>query len=364
MKKIFTIVGTRPNFIKVSQFKKHLHKPEEGYEHYLIHTGQHYDDKMSKVFFQQLNITPDYRLNVDPGTPPQQIGQIIIRLGKLFTEEKPDLVLVVGDVNSTLAAALAAHKCNIPYGHIESGLRSFDRLMPEENNRIITDELCDYFFITEPSGLENLLDEGKPKEKMFYVGNTMIDTLISFEKEIEKSEILQQLNIPKGKYILTTLHRPSNVDTREGIEQMLSILEYSAQHFPIVFPIHPRTQNKLNEFGLKDRIEGNDQIITLPPLDYFSFQHLIKYAAFVLTDSGGIQEETTFQQVPCLTLRPNTERPVTISEGSNVLLPFDLKEIQPVIQSIISGSFKKGVIPQYWDGKSSQRIAEAIMNAI
>lgn len=364
MKKIFTIVGTRPNFIKVSQFKKHLHQPDKGFEHYLIHTGQHYDDKMSKIFFQQLKITPDYRLNVDPGSPTQQIGQIITRLGKLFTEEKPDLVLVVGDVNSTLAAALAAHKCNIPFGHIESGLRSLDRSMPEENNRIITDELCDYYFITEPSGLENLLEDGKSKNQMFYVGNTMIDTLIAFESEIEKSAILDQLNIPKGKYILTTLHRPSNVDTLEGIEQMLNILEYSAKHFPVVFPIHPRTQNRLQQFGLKDRIENNERIITLPPLDYFAFQHLIKYAAFVLTDSGGIQEETTFRQVACLTLRPNTERPVTISEGSNVLLPFDLKEIQPVIQSIISGKYKKGAIPKYWDGQSSQRIAEAIRNLI
>lgn len=360
-KKILTIVGTRPNFIKVTQFAKYFDLPEKGIEHKMLHTGQHYDDKMSQVFFEQFGLTPDFWLNVPPGSPNSQIGQIILGLEKIVTEEfKPDLILVMGDVNSTLAAALAAHKLGIQLGHVESGLRSFDRNMPEEWNRILTDELSDFLFVTEQSGIDHLLAEGKDPSKIFFVGNTMIDTLVAFEADIQASDIMDRLKLSKGAYTLMTMHRPATVDHREGLEQMVELVKWHCLEQELVFPIHPRTKHNLEKHALYDELINTPRLVITGPLDYFAFQHLIAHSQCVITDSGGIQEETTFRQIPCLTLRPNTERPSTIDIGTNTLLPFDLDQIKTHISSIRNRTYKSGSIPPLWDGQATQRIAEVI----
>jgi len=331
-KKILTIVGTRPNFIKVTQFKKWLDRPENGVTHKLVHTGQHYDDKMSKIFFHQFGLTPDIWLNIEPASPNTQIATIMLKLEAVIKEEQPDLMIVVGDVNSTFAAAITAHKCGIPIAHLESGLRSEDLGMPEENNRILTDSITKYYFITEQSGWDNLIAEGKNEAHMFFVGNTMIDTLVAHEPDIAKSNILSKYSLNIGEYALMTMHRPATVDNKEGLLKLLSVIHTITQNSPLVFPIHPRTLKRFQDFGLEEDLKKIDNLFLAPPMGYFDFQKLIKDSKFVITDSGGIQEETTFRQVPCLTLRPNTERPSTTSIGSNTLLVnFDLTIIKKYI---------------------------------
>lgn len=358
-KKILIVVGTRPNFIKISQFDKEFAKFDDAFDYKLVHTGQHYDYNMSDVFFQQLKIRkPDYFLGIEPGTPTFQMGMIMIELEKVIQSEKPDWLVVVGDVNSTFAAAFAGYKNNIKIAHLESGLRSQDREMPEEINRILTDEISDLFFITEQSGLDNLLQNGKAKERLQFVGNTMIDTLVAFENEIEKADILQKLNIEKEKFALVTIHRPSNVDDEHSLKLTFSVLTELSKKMKVVFPIHPRTLKKAENFGIKDLITNNKEIILTEPLDYFSFQKLVKDCKLVLTDSGGIQEETTFRQKPCLTLRKNTERPSTITIGSNELLDFEIGKIMLKVNEIVAETYKKGAIPPLWDGKATQRIVE------
>lgn len=360
MKKVLIVIGTRPNFIKVTRFKElaSLHK---NIDLKIVHTGQHYDNNMANVFFEQFGLVPDFFLNVQQGSPNFQVADIMIKLEKLITTEyNPHLMLVVGDVNSTLAAALTANKLGIKLGHIESGLRSFDNSMPEEHNRVITDRLADVFFVTEPSGLSNLQQEKVNEQKIKYVGNTMIDTLVKFSGEIEKSGILEKLNIEPKLYVLTTLHRPATVDNPEGLKKLVLLFENISEKYKIVFPIHPRTVNNLKKFGLYETLLSNINLIITEPLDYFAFQKLIKYSKFILTDSGGIQEESTFLQVPCLTLRNNTERPVTCTEGTNTLIKFEVEAINNCISQIESGSYKKGKVPELWDGKSTERILEAI----
>lgn len=359
--KILTVVGTRPNFVKVTQFPRYLNDPEKGLSHKIVHTGQHYDTKMADVFFEQFQLAPDYWMNVPPGSPNSQIAKIMLGMEKIILEEfAADMVLVVGDVNSTLAAALAAHKLGIPVGHIESGLRSFDRGMPEEINRLITDEISDYFFITEESARKNLIKEGKPEDKMFFVGNTMIDTLVHFEPEIDAAPILQKVGVSPRNYVLMTIHRPATVDNKSGLSTLLAIIREITQQHAVVFPIHPRTRNNFQKFGLSAELESIQGLILTDPLDYFAFQKLIKESSYVLTDSGGIQEETTFRKVPCLTLRPNTERPVTIEEGTNSLVPFELEAIFQKIREVEAGNQSQGRIPHMWDGKATIRIAEAV----
>ena len=362
--KILTVVGTRPNFIKVTQFKKWLDNPARGLEHKLVHTGQHFDYKMAKSFFEQFDLKPDYFLELIETSPGSVIGEIIVKLTKLFKEEKPDLVLVIGDVNSTLAAAIAAQKNNIKIGHIESGLRSNDRSMPEEINRILTDEITDYYFVTEESGRNNLVKEGKAIEKIFYVGNTMIDTLVSYQPKIDQAQILEDLNISNIKYTLVTMHRPATVDNKEGLHRMLEILKYLTQKNKVVFPIHPRTKAKLKEFSLETSLNLLEGVICTDPLDYFNFQHLIKNADFVVTDSGGIQEETTYYKVPCLTLRPNTERPSTIEVGSNNLCDIINPNIFELVDILQTGKDSGSSIPEKWDGMATQRIRDIILNLI
>lgn len=364
MKKILIVVGTRPNFIKVTQFKK-VAQHFASIDLKIVHTGQHYDTKMADVFFEQFNLTPDFFLNIQQGSATSQMAEIMLGLEKLIqTDFKPDLMIVVGDVNSTFAAALTANKMGIKIAHLESGLRSFDKTMPEEHNRILTDGITDYFFVTEPSGMEHLIKEGKEKNQLFFVGNTMIDTMVAYKKEIDASDIEKKLAIEKGKYVLMTMHRPATVDNKDGLEKLIELIGKIAVNCKIVFPIHPRTLKNIESMGLLKQFNDNKQLILTEPLDYFSFQKLIAGSKLIITDSGGIQEESTFLQVPCLTLRPNTERPVTCTIGTNTLVPFDLKKITDLIATIENGSYKKGEVPELWDGKATSRIVKILDSTI
>jgi len=284
----------------------------------------------------------------------------MLRLEPVINEFSADLILVTGDVNSTFAASLTANKMNIPLAHVESGLRSCDRTMPEEINRILTDEISDYLFITEQSGIDNLKKEGKDDNQLFFVGNTMIDTMVAFEDRINESPILEQLELGKGEYVLMTMHRPATVDHQKELFKLIRLIEKVTERYQLVFPIHPRTVHKLKQFDLYERVNRNRNVLLTEPMGYFAFQKLIANCKFILTDSGGIQEESTFRKVPCLTLRPNTERPSTIQLGSNTLVPFDLDEIQRLICSIEEGRYKEGAIPPNWDGKATYRILETI----
>lgn len=363
MKRILTVVGTRPNFIKVTRFRE-VASRYAGFEMHIVHTGQHYDDKMADVFFRQFNLVPDHFLNTPQGSPASQIAFIIVELEKLILQLKPDIVMVVGDVNSTMAGAIAANKCGVKLAHVESGLRSFDRTMPEEFNRIIADELCDLLFVTEQSGLDNLKAERKPQEAIHFVGNTMIDTMVKFAPQIEQSDILQQLNVSPGNYVLMTMHRPATVDDEAGLKNLLQLIRDVCSRYALIFPVHPRTVSTLKKFGLYEQFTSIKNLSFVEPLDYFAFQKLVKHSKFILTDSGGIQEESTFLGVPCITLRPNTERPSTVTIGTNELLPFDLAVIHRKIEEIISGTYKKGGIPPLWDGKATERIFEVLSKAI
>jgi len=364
-KKILVVIGTRPNFIKVTQFKK-IVSQYKNIDLKIVHTGQHFDHKMADVFFTQFNLIPDYFLNITTtASANTQIAEIMIKLEQLMiTEFKPDLIMVVGDVNSTVAAAITANKLNIKIAHVESGLRSYDKTMPEEHNRIITDNITNYFLVTEQSGWDNLIKDGVDERHLFFVGNTMIDTMVAFEKEIEESDILNTLQLDQKKYVLITMHRPATVDTKDGLQKLLDLLLHISKSYKIVFPVHPRTLKNIENFNLKHEFEAIEELIFTQPLDYFAFQKLIKYSKFILTDSGGIQEESTFLKIPCLTLRPNTERPITCTEGTNTLIPFELETIKSYLKEIENGTYKKGSIPKFWDGKATERIFEQISNVI
>ncbi len=364
MKKILIVVGTRPNFIKVTQFKRiALAQYEQKIEIKIVHTGQHYDKLMSDVFFEQFGLVPDYFLNIATQTDVNtQFSAIITGVSQTIAEYSPHLVVVVGDVNSTLAAALAAHHLHLPMAHLESGLRSHDRAMPEELNRVLTDSLADYFFVTEPSGTQNLVAEGKPQDRIFFVGNTMIDTMVAYKTQIAQADILPKLGIkPAQDFALMTMHRPSNVDTLEGLNKILELIALATAQLSVVFSVHPRTLSNLQKHGLYHAITQNPNLIVCPPLDYFAFQHLVANCKFVLTDSGGIQEEASFVQKPCLTFRQNTERPCTITEGSNQLMPFDLDLIKLKLAELNDPSKPKNyTIPQLWDGSATERILQIL----
>jgi UDP-N-acetylglucosamine 2-epimerase (non-hydrolysing) len=354
--KVLLIIGTRPNFIKVTRFKEIASSyPNTNLK--VVHTGQHYDATMADIFFKQFNLIPNYFLNVGNGSPNFQIAEIMLKLEELITTKfKPNLIIVVGDVNSTLAGALTANKLNIKLAHIESGLRSFDNTMPEEHNRVLTDKICDLYFVTEPSGVKNLKKDNVDDKKIKFVGNTMIDTLIAFSDEIEQTDILGKLKLTSQKFVLTTIHRPATVDFEAGLKKLIQLFESITSKYKVVFPIHPRTVSNLKKFKLYENLIQNENIIITEPLDYFSFQKLIKHSRFIITDSGGIQEESTFLQVPCLTLRDNTERPITCTEGTNTLVKFDMQKINKLIAQIENGSYKKGKIPELWDGHATERI--------
>ncbi|HRF77862.1 MAG TPA: UDP-N-acetylglucosamine 2-epimerase (non-hydrolyzing), partial [Chitinophagales bacterium] len=306
MNKILVVVGTRPNFIKIVQFKHYA--ALYGFDLKIVHTGQHYDENLSDVFFQQLGITPDYFLDTRTANPDMQLNLIKARLNHLLNNTyKPDLMVVVGDVNSTRAAAETAQILNIPIAHVESGLRSFDQSMPEEINRIVTDNLADHFFVTEQSGIDNLLEEGKKAADIYFVGNTMIDALVAYDQVIAENTIMTKLDVTERAFALVTIHRPSNVDNKSALEQNIHLLQNIAIKYPVIFPVHPRTKNKLEQFQLLSLLTSNPNIRLCEPLDYFAFQKLIASCKFIVTDSGGIQEEATFRKKPCITIRPNTE---------------------------------------------------------
>ncbi len=364
-KNILVVIGTRPNFIKVTQFKK-VAALYKNIDLKIVHTGQHFDAKMADVFFTQFNLIPDFFLNISTNVSANtQIAEIMVKLEELISNTfKPDLIMVVGDVNSTLAAAITANKLNIKIAHVESGLRSYDKTMPEEHNRILTDNITNYFLVTEQSGWDNLIADGINEKSIFFVGNTMIDTMVAFTKNIEESPILDTLNITAKKYVLMTMHRPACVDNKEGLTTLLQLIKYISQTTKIVFPVHPRTLKNMELFGLKQEFESIKELVFTEPLDYFAFQKLTKYSAYILTDSGGIQEESTYLQIPCLTLRNNTERPVTCTIGKNTLVPFDLEVIKTHIAQIENGTYKKGEIPKLWDGKASERIFENLVTVV
>ncbi len=360
MRKVLTCVGTRPNFIKITQLERCFKKYSD-IEYKLLHTGQHFDENMSKIFFDELKIKkPDIFLNAKGETSSEMISSIITKMEEFLTTYRPDIVMVPGDVNSSYACAYAANKLNIPVAHIESGLRSFDNTMPEELNRIKIDDIAELLFVTEPSGIANLHNEGKVKNKIHFVGNTMIDTLIAYRQNIEKSDILNKINRHNKPLAAITFHRPANVDNPANLEKITDLLIQLSGIYTIVYPIHPRTRKNLNKFNLEDKISGNENIILLEPLGYLDFMKLVKESAVIITDSGGIQEETTFIGIPCITVRPNTERPVTITEGTNTLIDLEIKLIMNEVDKIAKGKYKTGKIPELWDGKSSERIVDII----
>jgi UDP-N-acetylglucosamine 2-epimerase (non-hydrolysing) len=355
--KILSVVGTRPNFMKTGPVLAALAKRPDEFETVLVHTGQHYDAAMSDVFFEELGIgPPDHMLDVGSGTHAQQTARVMERLEPVLEAERPDMVLVPGDVNSTLAAALVAAKLEIPVGHIEAGLRSFDRSMPEEINRILTDKISDLLFIHSPEAEQHLVAEGCAPEAIHYVGNTMIDTLVALRERIEAEAAIDARGLERGGFVLVTLHRPALVDgpmLQEAVAQLAAL----AAEIPVLFPAHPRTQKGMNSFGAGDA----PGLQVVDPLGYLEFLNLLSGAAAVLTDSGGIQEEATFLGIPCLTLRDNTERPVTVEMGTNALLglrPERIKELPSLVEGIQA---RKAKVPPLWDGHAAERIVEVLL---
>jgi len=400
--KILLVAGARPNFMKIAPLVHELNAQRKGtwwkrklraksYElsWKIVHTGQHYDYEMSKVFFDELDIPePDYFLGAGSGTHAEQTAKIMTVFEMVCVQEKPDVVVVVGDVNSTLACSVTAKKLDIKVAHVEAGLRSFDMTMPEEINRIVTDSISDYLFISEKSGIRNLKREGKSKRQMYFVGNIMIDTLFYGLQKIKnargkghgarskeqraKSREQGALHAPRSmplapssklhadEYAVVTLHRPSNVDDKEKLKDILLALQKISEDMDIYFPIHPRTEKNISNFKLNNIVE-NSGIKVVPPMSYFEFLNLWKDASLVLTDSGGIQEETTVLGIPCFTIRDNTERPITIKQGTNTLVGTTGKGILKAYKKFKKGKRKKGKVPKFWDGKTAERIIKVLL---
>jgi UDP-N-acetylglucosamine 2-epimerase (non-hydrolysing) len=395
-KKIMVVVGARPNFMKAAPILaaiREFNAKASGRESepqdlsirpILVHTGQHYDAAMSDQFFADLDLPhPDIHLGVGSGSHAVQTAEVMKRFEEVLLKEKPDAVIVVGDVNSTLACSLATAKISFDkngtrplIAHVEAGLRSFDRAMPEEVNRVATDHLSDLLFVTEQSGLENLRREGISMDKVFFVGNTMIDSLLAFQHRADQSEILEKLGLRERTgsepsvtpYALLTLHRPSNVDSKEAFREILEGISEISARSTIIFPVHPRTRQRISEFGLEDHF-GNGHSGNVPgirlvePLGYLDFMCVMKHAILVVTDSGGIQEETTCLGVPCVTVRENTERPVTVEKGTNVLAGTQRTGIQNAIRSQLSGKIR-GEVPEKWDGEAAQRILGILLTEL
>jgi len=355
--KLLLIAGARPNFVKIAPLVHELNKNSKGFEWRLVHTGQHYDYEMSKVFFEELDIPePDYFLGAGSGSHAEQTAKVMVEFEKVCLSERPDVVVVVGDVNSTLACSVTAKKLGIKIAHVEAGLRSNDMSMPEEINRIVTDAIADYLFVSEQSGIKNLKREGKDVKQVFFVGNIMIDTLYHSLKKLAHVQNPKEVNTP---YAVVTLHRPSNVDEKETLKDILLALGEIAHDMNIYFPIHPRTEKNVEEYRLNALLEDT-HIKLMPPMPYLEFLALWKDAALVLTDSGGIQEETTALGIPCFTIRKNTERPITITEGTNTLVGTRGKEILKAYKHFKNGEKKEGRIPKFWDGKTARRIIKIL----
>ena len=362
MIKVLAVCGARPNFMKIAPIMRAFRQSGQ-FETMLVHTGQHYDEKMSHLFFEELNIPkPDINLEVGSGSHAVQTAEVMKRFEPVVLDFKPDYVLVVGDVNSTIACGLVAVKLGVKLIHVEAGLRSFDRTMPEEINRILTDSISELLFVTEQSGVENLKREGINSDKVYFVGNVMIDTLLANRDKAEQSTILEQLKLDKKKYAVITLHRPSNVDSKNGLETIVAAFEEIQKSLKLVFPIHPRTRKNIERYGLQSRVSAMNNLVLLEPVGYLDFLKLMANSAVTITDSGGIQEETTILGVPCLTLRENTERPVTITEGTNRLVKLTTQDILNAYEVIKNKGFDvSGRIPPLWDGQAAKRISELLV---
>ncbi len=367
MSRFACFVGARPNFMKMAPILRAFEKYPE-HEAVLIHTGQHYDANLSTVFFEELGIKePDLFLGVGSGSHAEQTAKLLVAIEQAFVEAatagKPfDRVVVVGDVNSTMAAALVAAKMEIPVAHVEAGLRSFDRAMPEEINRIVTDGISDMLLVSEPEGVTNLKNEGHTDDEITLVGNVMIDTLLHQVEQAKKRPTLGELGVEKGGYGLVTLHRPSNVDQTETLEPLVDVLVEVSERLPIVFPVHPRTQARLESFGLYGRLESAPGIKLLGPLGYNDFLALSSQAKVIVTDSGGLQEESTALLIPCLTMRENTERPITVTEGTSTLCGSDANLLRECLNQVNDGTYKTGSCPELWDGKAAERIVDALID--
>lgn len=364
--KVFIVAGARPNFMKVAPIIRQMRDRQDFFP-ILVHTGQHYDEKLSKVFFDDLGLPkPDINLEIGSGSQAVQTAAIMVEFEKLCEKDRPNLVLVVGDVNSTLACSLVAAKLCIPVAHVEAGLRSRDRSMPEEINRLLTDAASDYLFTTSRDADENLLTEGIPKEKIFFVGNVMVDTLLEHHVKAKQIKYLEGLNCVADNeaYALLTLHRPSNVDNKESLETIIGAIEYIQKKIKVIFPIHPRTKKQCQQFGLEEKLAALKNLVLLEPLGYLDFLSVMSGAKMVLTDSGGLQEETTVLGIPCLTMRDNTERPVTISDGTNLLVGTRADDIISAADKVLSGNHKKGKTPELWDGCAAKRIVDVLLDKL
>ena len=354
--RVLAVAGARPNFMKIGPLLRAL-RERDRFDVTLVHTGQHYDEVMSEGFFRDLGIpAPDVNLGVGSGSHAQMTAEVLRRIEEILVERRPDALVVVGDVNSTLAAALAASKLGVPIAHVEAGLRSFDRSMPEEINRVLTDAISDWLFVTEPAGEENLRREGVDPARIHRVGNVMIDTLRANLERARRRDTLDRLGIEAGNYVALTLHRPSNVDDPTHLRALFGLFEELHRELPVVFPVHPRTRAAIQE-----RLGGRAPAILLhDPLGYLDFLRLMADARFVLTDSGGVQEETTVLGVPCLTLRDNTERPITVTEGTNRIVGRDPDVIRAETRKLLEGHAPEGRIPELWEGGAAERIVDVL----
>ena len=359
------VVGARPNFMKMAPLLRALDTHPQ-VQSVLVHTGQHYDENLSDVFFDELGMKrPDVCLEVGSGSHGIQTARVLERFEDVLKKRAPggrryDRVVVVGDVNSTMAAALAAVKLGIPVAHVEAGLRSFDRSMPEEINRVVTDAVSDMLFVSEPAGMENLRREGHSDDHLHLAGNVMIDTLMWLLPKVRANEVLARHGLEQGQYGVITLHRPANVDDPKTLSGLLDVLFETSCDLPLVFPIHPRTKERIARFGLDDRLRAGRGILQLPPLGYLDFLALTSQAKVIVTDSGGLQEESTVLGIPCLTLRPNTERPITVEGGTSTLVGNDPAKLRHGLHAVLDGTYKQGCCPKLWDGKAAQRIAEVL----
>ena len=362
---IINVVGARPNFMKMAPIIEAMNRYPEHFKHQLVHTGQHYDEKMSRSFFQDLGMPkPDIDLEVGSGSHAEQTGRIMVEFEKVCLTHKPDLVIVVGDVNSTMACTITAKKLGTKVAHVEAGLRSRDMGMPEEINRLCTDVLCDYLFTTDRLADQNLLNEGVPEEKIHFVGNVMIDSLLKHRSLAEQLTLMQQYGLKPRGYATLTLHRPSNVDEADILRGILEALAEISREMPIIFPIHPRTKKMAVQFGLDHYFTTGDKVKGLwltEPMGYLEFLHLNMNARLVLTDSGGLQEETTVLGIPCITLRHNTERPITCVEGTNQVIGNQKAAILAAASSVLSDDPPSRSIPEKWDGQAAERIVQVLL---
>lgn len=362
IKPIILVVGARPNFMKIAPIYAELES--RGQPLILLHTGQHYDDNMSKVFFDDLGMPkPDIYLGIGSGSHAYQTATVMIEFEKICQEKEPSMVVVVGDVNSTVACSIVCAKLTIPCAHVEAGLRSFDREMPEEINRILTDSVADLLLTPSPDGDENLRAEGVAEERIVRVGNVMIDSLYSNLEKAKQSSVKSDLGLQE-KYAILTLHRPSNVDVKDNFAGIIGALEHIGKNIQIIFPMHPRTEKMAKSFSLYERIESIPNIVITGPIGYLDFVALMASSSLALTDSGGLQEETTALGIPCITLRENTERPITVTEGTNTIVGCDPELIKRTAIDVLETGGKSGRIPELWDGKTSQRIADVLLQYI